>query len=71
MVGPAYKDIAKKYSGQKGAEDQLAARILAGGKGVWAKELGAEIPMPPSPQVKPEEAVRLSKWILGLKRQRS
>jgi cytochrome c len=71
LVGPAYKEIAKKYAGQKDAEDQLAARILAGSKGVWTKELGAEIAMPPSPHVKPEEAIRLSKWILGLKRQRS
>ena len=67
VVGPAYKDIAKRYAGQKGIEAKLAEKIIKGGKGAWAKELGAEIPMPPNPMVKPDEATRLSKWILSLK----
>jgi cytochrome c len=67
VVGPAYKDVAKKYAGQKDAEAKLADKVIKGGKGVWAKELGAEIPMPPNSQVKPEEATKLVKWILSLK----
>ena len=67
IVGPAYKDIAKRYAGQKGAEAKLAEKVIKGGKGAWAKELGAEIPMPPNPMVKPDEAAKLVKWILGLK----
>ena len=67
MVGPAYKDIAKRYAGQKGIEATLAEKIVKGGKGAWAKELGAEIPMPPNTTVKPEEAAKLTKWILSLK----
>jgi len=31
-VGPAFKDVAKKYKGQAGAEDKLVAEIK-GGKG--------------------------------------
>jgi cytochrome c len=38
IVGPAYTDIAKKYSGQV---DYLANKIKAGGAGVWGP-----IPMP-------------------------
>ena len=38
IVGPAYTDIAKKYSGQV---DYLAAKIKSGGAGVWGP-----IPMP-------------------------
>lgn len=67
IVGPAYKDIAKRYAGQKDIEAKLAEKIIKGGKGAWAKELGAEIPMPPNTTVKPEEATKLVKWILGLK----
>lgn len=61
VVGPAYKDVAKKYAGQKDAEAKLAATIISGGKGNW----GA-IPMPPN-KVTPEEAAKLANWILSLK----
>jgi cytochrome c len=67
VVGPTYKDIARRYAGQPGSEAALAAKVLRGSKGAWAKELGAEIPMPPNAMVKPDEAATLAKWILGLK----
>ena len=66
LVGPAYKDIAKRYAGQADAEAKLAEKIIKGGKGAWTKELGAAIPMPPNPSVKPDEAIKLVKWILGM-----
>jgi cytochrome c len=62
MVGPALKDVAAKYAGDKAAAAKLAAKIMAGGSGVW----GA-IPMPANPQVKDAEAKQLVDWILGLK----
>lgn len=61
VVGPAYKDVAKKYAGQKDAEAKLAATVISGGKGNW----GA-VPMPPN-KVTPEESQKLVKWILSLK----
>jgi len=70
LVGPAYKDVAKRYAGDAGGpevEAKLAEKIIKGGKGAWAKELGAAVPMPPNTSVKPEEAAKLVKWILGLK----
>ena len=67
LVGPAYKDIAKRYAGQKEMEAKLAEKIIKGGKGAWAKELGAELPMPPNTTVKADEAAKLVKWILSLK----
>ena len=60
LVGPAYQDVAKKYAGQKDAEAKLAAKVKAGGKGVWG-----EVPMPPNPQVKDEDIKTLVKWILA------
>jgi cytochrome c len=62
IVGPAYKEVAKKYAGQKDAEAKLADKVLKGGKGSWG-----EVPMPPNTTVKPDEAAVLVKWILSLK----
>ena len=61
LVGPAYKDVAAKYKGDAGAVDKLAAKIKAGGKGVWG-----EIPMPPN-NVTPDEAKKLATWVLAQK----
>ena len=61
VVGPAYKEVAKKYAGQAGADKKLAETVVKGGKGNW----GA-VPMPPN-KVTPEEADKLVKWILSLK----
>lgn len=62
IVGPAFKDVAKKYAGDKGAHDTLVAKVKTGGKGVWG-----QVPMPPSPQVKPEDASKIIDWVLSLK----
>ena len=61
LVGPAYKDVAAKYKGDAKAPAMLAAKIKAGGKGVWG-----EIPMPPN-NVTPEEATKLANWVLAQK----
>lgn len=61
LVGPSYKDVAAKYKGDKGAVATLAAKVKAGGKGVW----GA-IPMPPN-KVSDDEAKKLVTWVLSLK----
>ena len=60
LVGPSYKDVAKKYAGQKDAVDKLAAKIMKGGSGVW----GA-IPMPANPQVNEADAKKLAAWVLA------
>lgn len=62
LVGPSYKDVAKKYATQKDAADMLAAKIVKGGSGVW----GA-IPMPANTQVNEAEAKKLAAWVLSLK----
>lgn len=62
LVGPAYKDVARKYAGQKDAATKLATKIMKGGSGVW----GA-IPMPANPQVSEAEARKLATWVLTLK----
>ncbi|MEC5162735.1 MULTISPECIES: c-type cytochrome [unclassified Janthinobacterium] len=62
LVGPALKDVAAKYTGQKDAENKLVQKVLKGGSGSW----GA-IPMPANPQVSEAEAHTLVKWVLAQK----
>jgi cytochrome c len=62
LVGPAYKDVAAKYAGQKGAEDKLVQKVMKGGSGVWGT-----VPMPANPQVSEAEARSLVKWVLAQK----
>ena len=62
VVGPAYKDVAAKYAGQKDAVDKLTQKVLKGGSGVWG-----QIPRPANPQVSEAEAKQLVTWILGMK----
>lgn len=66
-IGPSYKEIAKRYAGQKDVEAMLAEKIIKGSKGAWKQELKAELLMPPNARVKPEEAARIVQWILGPK----
>jgi len=44
VVGPAYKDVAKKYRGRKDAEAYLAGKIREGSNGVWGQNGGYELP---------------------------
>ena len=62
IVGPAFKDVAKKYAGDAKAPADLLAKVKAGSKGVW----GA-VPMPPNPQVKDDDAKKIIAWVLSLK----
>ncbi len=62
VLGPAFKDVAAKYKGDKGAEAKMIAKVKAGGSGVWGP-----IPMPAnSPQVKDKDIKSIVKWILAL-----
>ena len=62
LVGPSYKEVAAKYTGQKDAVDKVAAKIIKGGSGVY----GA-VAMPANTQVNEAEAKKLAAWVLGLK----
>ena len=61
IVGPAYKDVAAKYKGDAGALDRLAAKVKAGGSGVWGP-----VPMPPNVQVSDENIRAIVTWVLSL-----
>lgn len=60
-VGPAYKEVAKKYKGQADAVAKLSEKVKKGGSGVWGK-----IPMPPNANVPDAEIQKLVKWVMTL-----
>ncbi len=62
VIGPAYKEVAVKYAGQKDAVGNLAGKIQKGSSGVW----GA-VPMPANAQVTDAEAKTLAEWVLSVK----
>ena len=60
LVGPSYRDVAKKYQGDTQAVDKLAAKVKKGGSGVWGP-----IPMPPHAHVSDADIRLMVKWILA------
>ena len=59
--GPQFYEVAEKYAGDKAMTAKLAAKIKAGGSGVWGEDM-----MPPQPQVSDANALAMAELILGL-----
>jgi cytochrome c551/c552 len=59
IVGPAYHDVAVKYSGDRDAQSKVAASIRGGGAGKW----GA-VAMPPFPNLSPADLQLLADFVL-------
>ena len=60
VLGPAYPDVTKKYSGQKDAAIALAKSIKVGGSGKWG-----QVPMPAQTALSEADATALAVWILA------
>ena len=61
LVGPSYQDVAAKYT--EADIDHLSQKIIDGGKGVWG-----DIPMTPHAGLSKENAQKMVKYILSLKK---
>jgi cytochrome c len=62
VVGPAYKDVAKKYANTPANINYLADKIIKGGSGVWG-----QIPMAPHPTLSIADAKALAQYVLSVK----
>ena len=62
VLGPSFREVAAKYSGDSGATARLAAKIRTGGQGVWGN-----VPMPPNTAVSESDAKTLAAWVLQQK----
>jgi cytochrome c len=58
LVGPSFKDIAKKYAGRADGQAYLAGKIKSGGSGVWGS-----IPMP-AQALGQADADLIAKWLM-------
>lgn len=61
LIGPAYKDVADRYTAHPDTLNKLAAKIIKGGVGNWGP-----IPMTPHPDVSKEDAVQMVKYVLSI-----
>ena len=62
VVGPSFKEIAKKHKGQKDAVSVLVKKVRSGGAGVYGS-----VPMPPkSPgQIGDADLKAVVEWVLS------
>ena len=66
VVGPAWKDVAKRYAGDSGAKAKLIEKVAKGGRGNWTEIVG-NMAMPPySPRVSAENIEALVDFVLAL-----
>ncbi len=62
VVGPAFKDVAAKYKGQKDAPSVLLQKVRNGGSGVWGT-----VAMPANTKVSDKDLKKVIAWILAQK----
>jgi len=63
-IGPAYSEVAAKYSpAADSTVDRLVKKIVSGGSGVWGT-----VPMTPHPSVPEADVKEMVKYILTLKK---
>jgi cytochrome c len=62
LVGPAWREVGRKYGGQTDAEEKLLVKVKKGGKDVWGT-----VPMPPNATVKDVDIRTLVQFVLTLK----
>ncbi|MEP6467909.1 MAG: c-type cytochrome [Parafilimonas sp.] len=60
--GPSYKQIADKYELNQGNVENLADRIIKGGKGLWGQNA-----MTPHPSLPVPQAEKMASYILSLR----
>lgn len=62
LVGPAFKDIAKRYPANKAFIDMLAQKVIVGGNGSWGSPV-----MDSHPKLSFEHAKLMVTYIMSLK----
>lgn len=62
IIGPSYREVAKRYAGQADAPAKLVAKVKNGGGGVWG-----QMGMPPHPNLKDDDIRAMIGWVLDHK----
>jgi cytochrome c len=61
LVGPAYKDVAKKYPASEANYETLTKKVIAGGSGNWGP-----VAMTPHPAIPPADVKKMVEYILSI-----
>lgn len=61
-VGPSFREVAARFSGDGAAAEKLAKKVREGGAGNWGS-----VPMPPHPQLPEADLGQMIAWILQQK----
>ena len=61
-IGPSYKQIANQYELNEGNIENLADKIIKGGKGLWGEK-----EMTPHPALTEPQAQQMTRYILSLR----
>lgn len=62
-TGPSFNSIAAKYPNNADTYQNLSLKIIKGGSGVWG-----QIPMTPHPEISQDDATKMVKYIMLLKK---
>jgi len=62
VVGPSFREVAAKYSGDGEAPGKLARKVKEGGAGAWGS-----VPMPPNAAISDGDLAQIVAWILQQK----
>jgi len=63
LIGPAYQEVANKYTNDDKTIKMLAEKVMKGGTGVWG-----QIPMAAHPNLSQDDAEAMVKYVLSLKK---
>jgi cytochrome c len=66
VLGPSFKEVAKKYAGQEGAVTKITESIRKGSTGTWGN-----IPMPAHDHINAETAKSIATWVMATKTQKT
>ena len=61
-TGPSFRQIAGKYALNQGNIENLANKIIKGGKGLWG-----DVAMTPHPNLPEKQALEMARYILSLR----
>jgi cytochrome c len=61
-IGPSYREVANHYDNNQGNIENLAHKIIKGGKGLWG-----QVPMTPHPNLSQQNAEEMVRYILSLR----
>ena len=62
-IGPSYRQIAERYTLNEGNVENLAHKIITGGKGLWG-----DVMMTPHANLSERDAREMSRYILSLRK---